>query len=556
MSLAESPDAVARQVAEEFRFAVEHDGPLFLLVHYDHEQDKIRFLDTLRRLVSEGGLGTQTLDPTHHPEHGAGFLYPILSAADGQTLSLVTSLPRECASSRPDPEFLGYINLHRDDIGRRRLRWVLCLHTSEVELFLDSAGDLWDVRQRTYWLERAAGDTPGKAFLEASRSVERGSPATLEAGNHEIEREVERVRARVETLASNDHKVGAMLDLAGWLNRRRAFKRAIEAATAGLELVGDGSNIERAGLLHELGSAYLETGHAPEALTRLETSLKISREVRDRTGEGTTLNDIGQIYESLGRLDEALAHYEGSLEIRREVGDRAGEGKTLNNIGQIYRLWGKLNEALTRYEASLKISREVGDRDTEGSALNNIALVYRSLGKLDEALAHYEGSLEIRREVGDRTGEGTELNNIARIYQVQGVMDKALAHYEGSLKISLEVENRAGEGTTLNNIAGIYRSWGKLDEALAHYEASLKISREVGDRAGELVTRWNIGCVLEQTGAIDRAVDEIRASVALEEELRHPDLEKDRAHLADLEAQALSAAEVAKATAPYRADAD
>ncbi|MDT9298605.1 MAG: tetratricopeptide repeat protein, partial [Arthrospira platensis PCC 7345] len=72
------------------------------------------------------------------------------------------------------------------------------------------------------------------------------------------------------------------------------------------------------------------------ALTYYQQALTISREVRDRRGEATTLNNIGGVYGAIGEPQEALTYYQQALTIRREVRDRAGEATTLNNIGLVY----------------------------------------------------------------------------------------------------------------------------------------------------------------------------------------------------------------------------
>ena len=66
-----------------------------------------------------------------------------------------------------------------------------------------------------------------------------------------------------------------------------------------------------------------------------EQSLVITKEVRDKAGEGTTFNNIGSVYRNLGQYPQALKYYEQSLVISKEVGDKAGEGTSLNNMSVV-----------------------------------------------------------------------------------------------------------------------------------------------------------------------------------------------------------------------------
>jgi len=64
--------------------------------------------------------------------------------------------------------------------------------------------------------------------------------------------------------------------------------------------------------------------------------LPIFREVKDRSGEATTLNNIGSAYDNLSQYEKALEYYAQALPIRREVKDRQGEANTLTNISTAY----------------------------------------------------------------------------------------------------------------------------------------------------------------------------------------------------------------------------
>ncbi|MGB0838493.1 MAG: tetratricopeptide repeat protein, partial [Chitinophagales bacterium] len=113
---------------------------------------------------------------------------------------------------------------------------------------------------------------------------------------------------------------------------------------------------ETRGLLHNrLGLLYQTAGDLDAALKHLEQSLASDHRLKDRFGEGTTLNNISQIYAAKGDYERALSYLEQSLSIRQEIGDRFGEGTTLNNISQIYKVRGDYERALSYLEQSLSI---------------------------------------------------------------------------------------------------------------------------------------------------------------------------------------------------------
>ena len=240
------------------------------------------------------------------------------------------------------------------------------------------------------------------------------------------------------------------------------------------------SEKDRGITLNNLSQIYDARGDYATALTYLEQSLAIQREVGNKAMEGTTLNNISQIFKARGDYATALTYLEQSLAIRREIGDKAGEGTTLSNIGAIYHAQSEYATALTYLEQSLAISREIGDKAGEATRLNNIALIFKARDDYATALANYEKSLAISREIGNKESEATTLNNLSQIYDMQGNYAKAFMYLTESLAIHLELGNRAMQGTTLHNLGMLYRETGQIDEARRYLQDALTIFEEIG----------------------------------------------------------------------------
>ena len=267
------------------------------------------------------------------------------------------------------------------------------------------------------------------------------------------------------------------------------------------------------------GKTLLQIGDYETALKFLHDSLSISREIGDRSGEGTTLNNISQIYKARGDYETALKFLHDSLSIRREIGDRSGEGTTLNNISQIYKARGDYETALKFLHDSLSISREIGDRSGEGTTLNNISALHHARGDYETALKFLHDSLSISREIGDRSGEGTTLNNISALHHARGDYETALKFLHDSLSISREIGDRSGEGTTLNNISQIYDARGDYETALKFLHDSLSIRREIGDRSGEGTTLNNISQIYDARGDYETALKFLHDSLSISREI-------------------------------------
>jgi hypothetical protein len=80
-----------------------------------------------------------------------------------------------------------------------------------------------------------------------------------------------------------------------------------------------------------------------------------------------------------------------------------------------------------------------------------------------------------------------------------------------------------------------YHNTGQLEQALVYYQQSLPIRVEVGDRAGERVTRYNLAMIYWDQGKRREAMEELKQVVQLDELVQSPNLESDRAVLAQLQ---------------------
>jgi tetratricopeptide (TPR) repeat protein len=294
---------------------------------------------------------------------------------------------------------------------------------------------------------------------------------------------------------------------------------AKQQSIAAAEAHADNARLQRIQLRYAKAAAYCQ-----KAAALLPEDQKKER--------AEYLNSAGNDFYRVAKYKEALPLYEQSLVISREIGDKTGEGTMLNNISQIYWTQGDYTTALTYLEQSLRIQQEIGDKAGEGTTLNNISQIYDARGDYAAALAYLEQSLVISREIGEKKQEGATLNNISQIHKARGDSATALTYLEQSLRIQQEIGDKAGEGITLNNIGKTAYAKGDYTTALTYLEQSLVIRREIGDKRGEAVTSWNIGCAYEDRGDLSKAEPYISRAVQLAEEIGYPNKLEWRIELA------------------------
>ena len=256
-----------------------------------------------------------------------------------------------------------------------------------------------------------------------------------------------------------------------------------------------------------LGNAYNDLGDFQKAIEYHQRVLQISKELRDREGEGAAYCNLGVAFRNAGDFLKSMEFFERHLKISKKVGDRAGEGKAYCNLGNAHKSLGNFQKAIENHERYLEISKEVGDRAGEGGAYGNLGIAYSSLGDFQKAIEYHERDLKISKEVGDTAEEGRAYLSLGIAYQSLEDFQRAIEYHERHLKITKEVGDRAGEGKAYGNLGNAYHSLGYFQKAIEYHERHLKISKEVGDRAGEGKAYGNLGNAYDSLGDFQKAIE-------------------------------------------------
>ena len=274
--------------------------------------------------------------------------------------------------------------------------------------------------------------------------------------------------------------------------------------------------------LYNQGNEAYQTGRYQEALGYYESSLKISRFLKNDQGIFANLNNIGVVYDSLGQYEKALSYYEESIKFSKKLNLQQNISTTLNNIGLIYSILGQNKKALYYFEESLKIDKQLKNLPNIATTLNNIGLVYTSLGQYEKALFNYDEALKINMELKIPQEVALCLNNIGTVYEYLGQYEKALSNFEEAFKIEREFNEPQHIATVLNNIGTVYDSLGQYERALSNYEEALKINMELKIPQEVATSLNNIGFVYAHLGQYEKALFNYEEALKIRKELNIP----------------------------------
>ena len=201
------------------------------------------------------------------------------------------------------------------------------------------------------------------------------------------------------------------------------------------------------------------------ALTWLESSLALCRELGDDDGEAEALCWIGMVKAYMQDLDAAWDAAEGGLAIARRTGSRSRVSQALHYLAIISILSGDESHGRALFEQAIVEARLSGNRRETAIALVNLSDALIAEGNSADAVATLSEAIELIREV-DAVGY------LGWAYLNQGLAFLQLGELEDARRRILDGARLARSGAAIQDLIAaveIGASW--LGTAGAHREA-------------------------------------------------------------------------------------
>ena len=277
----------------------------------------------------------------------------------------------------------------------------------------------------------------------------------------------------------------------------------VEAMIAGSGDNGGGHQTVRYELVRRRGILDYRRERIPEALSRFECALSLSKGREDRVAIARDLKNVGTALRRLGDFHGALRASIESLEIQRASGEVAGA--VLSNIADIYRGLDEPDEAMRYYNEAYAVLRQRGDRVEAAHVLETMSAVDLDRGVSQQAASWLQQALRTYRESGNRAYEVRVYAGLARAALASGEIAQARDFSASALAVAAEHDLPLPASLQLQT-ARVERLSGHADAAaarlrdalggLAEYDAEraplleeLAASQEaMGDRGAAIAT--------------------------------------------------------------------
>ncbi len=299
-------------------------------------------------------------------------------------------------------------------------------------------------------------------------------------GDRKLEiRDIDSFDTYASLLDDHPSTARALLARANYCSATGDYPPAIEIAERVIELMKSQSPNITLEAYSYLASSLFRLGRLEESLTRARAGLFLARQAGAKKNEAQMLSGMGLISIEQNKLFDAISYLEQSIMIARQIPDEVIEISALNNLGNAAASLGDYSMAHECYERSYLGFQARGDRSREGMMLNNLGWVAGMRGDFTNALSYQQQALKIARETGNQYQEAYTLINLSALLGVQG--DAVRARECASLGYDLcrKIGERSGEAWALLNLGHAYVLTEELEHAQLAYEQSLAIREEM-----------------------------------------------------------------------------
>jgi signal transduction histidine kinase len=288
--------------------------------------------------------------------------------------------------------------------------------------------------------------------------------------------EIDSFRNIISKQRKDTTEVGAIITIAWFylfMNPDSAIIMAKEAVDLARKLnYSEGEGVA----LTALGEASHTTGDFPQALEALFNALRISKEIKDKEIESSSLDFIGIAYVDLGEYRQGLNYLYQAKEINDKFSLKVAKlmtGFRLSNIGHAYEKLGKPDSALFFQQQAQILSHDSPPGPESALILTRLGVIQADLGNHVQALSHYREAIQI----GDVLNLGSAQYRLAELFYTLNQPDSSM-HFARLAFIS---NQKSFQKTWMleasNLLVKLYKAKNEIDSAF-HYQA---ISMELKD---------------------------------------------------------------------------
>jgi len=219
-----------------------------------------------------------------------------------------------------------------------------------------------------------------------------------------------------------------------------------------------------------------------EAISYLNSALKIYQELGDEVEIARNYNNLGNIYWMALDYPKSEEAFKKAVKIQEKLENPGDLATTLNNIGSLYLSQNQHHKALEFYHRSLELKRNLDNLEEKARTLNNIGVVNMALGKYQDAIISLNESWELNKKTENKKEELFNLENLTESYYKTGNFFLALNYGEMGIKLAQEIDFKARLGRIQRLAGKTYLDLASYSKAQEFLKQAWKTATSIEDR--------------------------------------------------------------------------
>ncbi|MCL4267582.1 MAG: tetratricopeptide repeat protein [Anaerolineae bacterium] len=176
-------------------------------------------------------------------------------------------------------------------------------------------------------------------------------------------------------------------------------------------------------------------GQHDKAMGLHREALQLAETLNYTYGRALTLQGLAATHFYRGRYEEALSHIEKSLSLFRQLDDAEERMRTWNWMGMIRQRQGQLDKSIVAFQAALADGRQVGEMET-AVILTNLGESYQLLYDMQKALIYHREALTLAEKIDLPSMEVDMKRNMGVELSYLGQMEEGIENLRQSLRLS------------------------------------------------------------------------------------------------------------------------
>ena len=264
-----------------------------------------------------------------------------------------------------------------------------------------------------------------------------------------------------------------------------------------------------------------------ESLQVIDETLRLSKKINYRYGEGLAISYKGVYYWLIGEPQESLLAQQQAFDIGRQIGSYGLMASAKIRNGKAFRDIGFYDSAMNNFRQAEAFQKLDPKQD-----LYTKSMIYEAIGKQfvlkelpDAGLPYLQQALRLREQIKDKALTAFILGSIADAYRVMSDYAKAREYYSKSIGIAPDnvwVQADYAEGMGLIAFAE-----GDFESALLNLSIVLKTYEEYKGKYTLAKVMIQVGEVLEEKGLYDLSNEYIFRALKIAEQAGYKHLEAE-----------------------------